>query len=184
MFLYPTFTFFLSGKDVSRLSLSSFSEVNESPPPLSLEGVVDCGGEAERAEGEVDRVMGAFTAIESLVDAVVERDALEPVLRAYAARRGRGAEVVDPNVDDAPPFGALMLIRAASWFRDGGRPVLCFTGDSEGAAVVEVMVVEMRVTTTAKHSHLSDLMVSNLKSARLSASPYSLSVDNSIRPKV
>ena len=46
----------------------------------------------ETAPGEVERVVGAFTAIESAVEALVERDVFEPVRRANAARRGRGAD--------------------------------------------------------------------------------------------
>lgn len=81
--------------------------------PLSLEGVVDCGGDTEIADGDVERVEGGFTATESFV-ATVDSEAFEPVRRANAARRGRGAEVVAVDELAAPPFVAFMLIRAAS----------------------------------------------------------------------
>ena len=56
-----------------------------------MEGVVDLGGVAivvDVRAGEVERVEGAFTAMESLVD-VVDKDVCEPVRRMEAARRGR-----------------------------------------------------------------------------------------------
>lgn len=84
-----------------------------------MEGVVDLGGVAivvDVRAGEVERVEGAFTAMESLVD-VVDKDVCEPVRRMEAARRGRaGAPVAD-----AIELAALRLIRAASWLSEGGR---------------------------------------------------------------
>ena len=56
-----------------------------------------------------DRVEGALTATESLVDAVVLTDAVEPVRSKPAASLGRGREGIPPGPDDA-----LMFIRAAS----------------------------------------------------------------------
>lgn len=84
-----------------------------------MEGVVDLGGVARvvavRA-GDVERVEGALTAMESLVQ-VVDRDVCEPVRRIEAARRGRAGELVI----DAVVLAALRLIRAASWLSEGGR---------------------------------------------------------------
>lgn len=78
-----------------------------------MDGVVDCGGDAVSADGEVDRVLGAFTAVESVVDAVVDKDALDPVPRRLkAANRGRGA-AVELGVLEVP-FVLFMLILAAS----------------------------------------------------------------------
>lgn len=115
-----------------------------SPPP-SFDGVVDCGGDAETAPGEAERVVGGLTAIESAVEALVEREVFEPVRRAKAARRGRGADVV--AVEDVVLdvlFGALMLIRAASWLREGRRPPVgafwASTGDAPGGERVELIV--------------------------------------------
>lgn len=60
--------------------------------------------------GDVERVVGALATTESLVDATVESDVLEPwVRRANAARRGRGALGAG-----APLGGAFMCILAAS----------------------------------------------------------------------
>lgn len=113
MFLYPTLVAFFSGAGISWFSLSSFSEVSDSPPATSPAS--DCGGEVESADGDVERVDGAFTAIESFV----AMDALEFVRSANAASRGRGAEVV--VLFAGVPLVALILIRAASWFSDGRR---------------------------------------------------------------
>lgn len=76
-----------------------------------MEGVVDLGGVATLvavSAGEAERVDGALTAMESLVE-VVERDVCEPVRRMEAARRGRAGVVVDAVV-----LAGLRLIRAAS----------------------------------------------------------------------
>lgn len=84
-----------------------------------MEGVVDLGGVAIVVAvnaGDVERVEGAFTAMESLVE-VVDNDVCEPVLRMEAARRGRA----DALIADAIVFAELRLIRAASWFNEGGR---------------------------------------------------------------
>jgi len=67
-----------------------------------------------------------LTAIESFVDATVEIEAFEPVRRAKAARRGRGAKVEL----FAAAGEALRLIRAASSFKDGRRPEPGFGGAS------------------------------------------------------
>lgn len=119
MFLYP-FTFF--SLFVSRFSSLRFSWVKGSETrgaSSGIDGVVDFGGvvtvEAVSAGGDTERVEGALTAIESFVDAVVDSEVCDPVRRSEAARRGRAARDGDAV---APP---LRLIRAASWFNDGGR---------------------------------------------------------------
>jgi len=84
-----------------------------------IEGVVDLGGVAAVvavSAGDVERVDGALTAMESLVE-VVDRDVCEPVRRMEAARRGRASELVAGAV----VFAELRLIRAASWLSEGGR---------------------------------------------------------------
>ena len=87
-----------------------------------MEGVFDLGGVAVvvlvRA-GDVERVDGALTAMESLVQ-VVDKDVCEPVRRIEAARRGRAGELVANEVG----LAELRLIRAASWFSEGGRRAL------------------------------------------------------------
>lgn len=65
--------------------------------------------------GEPERVEGALTAIESFVD-VVDSEVCDPVRRSEAARRGRAGDD-----DCVPVLPLLRLIRAASWFKDGGR---------------------------------------------------------------
>jgi hypothetical protein len=85
-----------------------------------LDGVPDLGDELS-ADGEVERVDGTLTAIESLVDAREVFEAFEVVLSVKAASLGRGAEVVDAAGAAAVPLGALMFMRAASWLRDGSR---------------------------------------------------------------
>lgn len=65
--------------------------------------------------GDTERVEGALTAIESFVD-VVHSEVCDPVRRSEAARRGRAGD--DDSVFVPLP---LRLIRAASWFKDGGR---------------------------------------------------------------
>lgn len=45
------------------------------------------------ADGDAERVVGALTAVESFVEAT---DVEDPVRRAFAARRGRGADVGTP----------------------------------------------------------------------------------------
>lgn len=84
-----------------------------------IEGVVDLGGVAivvAVSDGDVERVEGAFTAIESLVE-IVDKDACEPVRRIEAARRGRAGGLIA----DAVVLAELRLIRAASWLSEGGR---------------------------------------------------------------
>jgi len=63
-------------------------------------------------DGDAARVLGAFTAIESLV----LREAFDPVRRANAAKRGRGAETTGGWRGAVPPLAAaaLLLRRAAS----------------------------------------------------------------------
>ena len=109
MFLYPTFRFGASGatgtgsltvpsgEAVCSLSFSSFSAVRGSPPPSTgaaalVVAVLCC--DTLLGAGEADLVLGALTAMESAVDAAVFTLVDDPVRRAKAARRGRGAEVV------------------------------------------------------------------------------------------
>lgn len=66
--------------------------------------------------GDTERVEGALTAVESFVD-VVDSEVCDPVRRSEAARRGRAGD------DDGVFVPLLRLIRAASWFKDGGRMV-------------------------------------------------------------
>jgi hypothetical protein len=83
-----------------------------------IEGVVDFGGVAAVvavSAGEPERVEGALTAVESFVD-VVDSEVCDPVRRSEAARRGRAGDD-----DCVPVLPLLRLIRAASWFKDGGR---------------------------------------------------------------
>lgn len=80
---------------------------------------MDLGGVAAVvavSAGDVERVDGALTTMESLVQ-VVDRDVCEPVRRIEAARRGRAGELVADVVE----LAALRLIRAASWLSEGGR---------------------------------------------------------------
>lgn len=82
------------------------------------DGVVDFGGVAAVvavSDGDAQRVEATLTAIESFVDAVVDSEVCDPVRRSDAARRGRAG-------DDVEVVLLLRLIRAASWFSDGGRP--------------------------------------------------------------
>lgn len=110
-----------------------------------MDGVKEGGGEAvpETVAGDPDRVDGAFTAMESTVEVVVDRDVVDPVRKRDAASRGREAAEAVAALAGAPvglfaPFvPALMLILAASWFKDGMRlfPGLWACGAStEGAA--------------------------------------------------
>ena len=140
IFLYPTGTFLeVSTVAISWLCFSSLSAVSESPSVVpSLDGVVDRGLDCaiESDDGDVDRVLGGFTAIESAADATVESDVDEAVRRTEATRRGRGA---------LGGFKALMcgpsllfkLIRAARAFRDGKR--LAGLAASVAGGEVEVM---------------------------------------------
>ena len=119
MFLYPTRGFFSNGS--TELSFSSFSAVRASPPDTEY-GVSSLGscGEAvasENALGDPDRVCGGFTANESAVETVVDREVLELVRRAKAANRGRlalgdGAELAPPAA--FPSLLAVADMRAAS----------------------------------------------------------------------
>ena len=120
MFLYP-FTFF--SLFVSIFSSLRFSWVKGSETrgaSSGIDGVVDFGGVVvvvAVSAGDTERVEGALTAIESFVDAVVDSEVCDPVRRSEAARRGRAAR--DCAVVGVVPL--LRLIRAASWFNDGGR---------------------------------------------------------------
>lgn len=116
-FLYPLILF-SPLPPVSWFSCSSFSSVRGSvsrDASSGIEGVDDLGVWAELAvsAGDTERVDGPLTTTESLV-AVVDRDVCEPVRKSEAARRGRAGE-------DEELFGLVRLIRAASWFSDGGR---------------------------------------------------------------
>ena len=121
IFLYPTGTFLeVSTVAISWLCFSSLSAVSESPSVVpSLDGVVDRGLDCaiESDDGDVDRVLGGFTAIESAADATVESDVDEAVRRTEATRRGRGAL----GGLTCGPSLLFKLIRAASAFRDGKR---------------------------------------------------------------
>lgn len=163
MFLYPLgkLGFFTSGSfasfvsfsvssfAVSSLSFSSPSSVSGSP--LSPTGVTDVlwGGDVERAAGDVERVLGAFTATESAVVPCDDIDACEPVRSSAAARRGREAE-------EADVVFAFRLMRAASWLSDGmrapaaGRSGL---GTSMGASVVGADIVEVVVESSVTAAH-------------------------------
>lgn len=152
IFLYPTLTDFFSPTDaVSWLSLSSFSEVSGSPP--SSVGVIgsSCGGVIERADGDVERVLEALTAIESLVDATVATDVDEPVRKAFAARRGRCVEI---GLLFSFSFSWLLsAMRATSLSRGGRRPPPGgFTVPSRDVVSDEAMVDCGRNTQTL---HLS-----------------------------
>jgi len=88
--------------------------VSGSPGVVSFAGVVDCGGVDMAAAGEVERVEDAFTAMESLVDAIVEREVLEAVRRKEAARRARGAAGAEAAGTLPDVLFEALLIRAAS----------------------------------------------------------------------
>lgn len=64
----------------------------------------------EIAAGEVERVDGAWTAVESAVEAVVATELVEPVRRIDAARRGR----LLPDWRALAEAGAPLFMRAAS----------------------------------------------------------------------
>ena len=85
--------------------------------------------------GEVDRVEGALTAIESVVEVVVDSEVVDPVpvRKTEAASRGRPATDVVVALTDVllrAPFGLalLLLILAASWLSDGRRPPIDLLG--------------------------------------------------------
>ena len=112
------------------------------------------GGDVESAAGDVDLVLGTFTAVESAADVALDaRETCEPVRKSAAARRGREAE-------DEEVLFALRLMRAASWFSDGmrgpaaGRSGLgtSMTGasvDVEDVDIVE-LVVELSELTASR----------------------------------
>lgn len=60
------------------------------------------GGVPDTVAGDTDRVDGALTAIESAVDAVVDKEVVEPVRRRDAASRGRDALAALAGMADAP----------------------------------------------------------------------------------
>lgn len=65
--------------------------------------------------------------MESVVDAAVETELVDPVRSNDAASRGRllaGCEPVEPG----ETLGAVMLILAASWFNEGIRPAPGLSG--------------------------------------------------------
>ncbi len=103
-------------------------------------------------DGDPDRVLGTFTAMESTV--VVEAfngfdvlvvDAAEPVLRILAGNLGRGAVVV--------LGGFEMLMRAASWLREGKRPAGGALEVSVGLGGSELIVVTEK-EPNCKHRQL------------------------------
>jgi hypothetical protein len=118
-----------------------------------MEGVKERGG-VDTLAGDTDRVDGALTAIESAVDAVVDKDVVDavpvPVRSIDAASRGRPAADVVVGLAEVVLLGpfelALILILAASWFKDGKRPPpdgLRGCGASTGAATGGVVVIVM-----------------------------------------
>jgi hypothetical protein len=107
---------------------------------------VDLDG-VDNPDGDAERVEGALTTIESMVDAVVEREVVDPVLSTDAASLGRPGGTVMPV-----GLVAFRLIRAASWLSEGGRVLLvveCFSGclvpaSGAGEGDGELMVVGLR----------------------------------------
>jgi hypothetical protein len=111
----------------------------------------DCGGE-DMVAGEVEHVEGAFTAMESLVDAAVERDVFEAVRRKEAARQARGAAGAGAGALLLGVLLEVLLIRAASWFKDGSQPPMeGLAGASLAGGAVEV-IVERRTVTSLSNS--------------------------------
>jgi len=96
----------------------------------------------------VERVEGAFAAVESVMDAAVEREVFEDVRRADAARRGRGADRFVLEVLVIPWAALLLLIRAASAFREGIR----LAGlEASGAGIIAGVVFELIVVVKSGH---------------------------------
>ena len=178
MFLYPTFFFGAStgtaiftvpsAEAVSSFNFSNFSVVRGSPPSTNgvppVVALLCC--EALLIAGDADLVLGAFTAIESAVEATVLRLAFEPVRSANAANRGRGAEeLFGCRTGGVPP--ALLVIRAASWLSEGRRaPPLGFfvandvgfvavvaSDDAVGISVLGLIVVNETKGSAAKQHH-------------------------------
>lgn len=84
--------------------------------------MIEAGGDEapDTVEGDADRVEGALTAMESAVEATVDNEVVDPVRKRDAASLGRAAGAAALL---AVPFApTLILILAASWFRDGIRP--------------------------------------------------------------
>jgi hypothetical protein len=140
-----------------------------------MEGVKDSGG-VVALDGDVDRVDGALTAMESAVEAVVDNEVVDtdpiPVRRAEAARRGRLVADVVAVLADVVSFAlcelAFMLILAASWFSDGirapsggrnGRGCEASTGPVAAGGGVVVIVV--------RNKKLKRLWRAAVESARL-----------------
>lgn len=117
MFLYPGRRDFFSD---SAFNFSTRSVVSGSPPSVDP-SLSEAGGEEALPvldeSGEPERVVGGLTAVESAFEAAaLDRDKLDPVRRSWAARRGRDEGWFDAGGVTVPEA----LIRAASWFRDGG----------------------------------------------------------------
>lgn len=127
--------------DVSRLSRFSFSSV--SPSASASPSVFSSVGSADGlsspptsllATDDAVLVKGGCAAVESAVLATVLRLVLEPpVLSVNAASLGLEPAVDDDVVDeldvvDALALGAVTLIRAASWLRDGSLDPPDFAG--------------------------------------------------------
>ena len=119
------------------------------------------GGDVESAAGDVDLVLGTFTAVESAADVAFDaKDTCEPVRKRAAARRGREAE-------DEELLFALRLMRAASWFSDGMRaPVVGRSGlgtsttgasvDVEDVDIIELVVELDEFTASCWRHRASD----------------------------
>lgn len=94
--------------------------------------------------GEAERVVGALTATESVVEAAVDaNETLDPVRSSEAASRGRGAVDDDDDEVGAP----LTLSLAASWLSEGNRAA--FTVESLVELLVIVVVQEQDARCTA-----------------------------------
>ena len=104
------------------------------------------------ADGDPARVLGTFTTKESLV----LKETVDPVRRANAANRGRGADTGCRGAVPPLAAAALLLRRAASWLREGGRVLLGFfmvaNGVAEGSVFVGLIVVRVRVPCQTRHN--------------------------------
>lgn len=109
IFLYPILFLGCSGNGRGTLTVpsedtpfssfraSSFSLVSGSPPSgagVALVVVVWLCCEVALNAGDVDRVLGGFTVMESAMEAVVLTLAVDPVRREEATSLGRDADVV------------------------------------------------------------------------------------------
>lgn len=154
MFLYPILTGFFSCSDgFSWSSFSSRSDVSASPVSPSTDWVSECGGDADKADGDAERVLGKLTAVESTVDADVVTEVEDPVRRAATASLGRDAELLFGSLDCAP-------IKAASFSRGGGRiaPEGGLTVLSRAVSVEAIVVMEQTFTIKILlfYSHIID----------------------------